>query len=115
MSSLSGLTLRLPSGAKGGELRIEVSSAWKNPSGFDPGANVTIAGIPVARSEGKRSARVDILDVLPHLETVELAPGVRVKIPVVTFNIASGAFDPVDLGAQARRVVHTKLVGTTFF
>ncbi len=115
MASLGGITLRLPSTAKGAELRIELTSAWKNPSGHDPGTTVTVAGIPITKGEGPQSSQVNVLPLVPKLETIELAPGVKIQIPVAQVGILGGSFDPANAGAQARRVVHTRLLDSTFF
>ncbi len=113
-AALAREKLRLRPGARGAELRIEVSSAWKMPSGHDPGANVSIAGIPIAKGAGKDSAQVRVLDLLPRLEAVELVPGTKVLIPTVTFTVIAGSFDASNIGATARRVVHTRLLGSTY-
>jgi hypothetical protein len=113
-TALAKEKVRLRPGARGAELRIEVSSAWKLPSGHDPGVNVTVAGIPVAKGEGKDSSQVRVLDVLPKLEPVELVPGTKIMIPTVTFTLLAGSFDASNIGATARRVMHTRLVGSTY-
>lgn len=111
--ALAGKTLRLPSTAKGAQMRIEVVSQWKLPSGHDPGTDVSMLGIPVAKGEGKKSTRVELLNPVPKLEAVELAPGVKVTVPTVTFTIIAVNGDPANIGAKPRRVVHARLLDAT--
>ena len=108
--ALQGKKLRMPSSATLAEMRIEVSSDWKMPSGHDPGTDVTILGIPVAKGEGKKSTKVELLDPIPKIEMVELAPDVKVPIPQINLKIVAVQGDPADIGAKPRRVVHTKLL-----
>ena len=108
--ALQGKKLRMPSSATLAEMRIEVSSDWKMPSGHDPGTDVSILGIPVAKGEGKKSTRVELLDPIPKIEMVELAPDVKVPIPQINLKIVAVQGDPADIGAKPRRVVHTKLL-----
>lgn len=108
--ALQGKKLRMPSSATLAEMRIEVSSDWKMPSGHDPGTDVSILGIPVAKGEGKKSTKVELLDPIPKIEMVELAPDVKVPIPQINLKIVAVQGDPADIGAKPRRVVHTKLL-----
>ena len=111
-AALKGKKLRVPSTAKRAEMRIEITSAWKLPSGHDPGTDVTILGAPVAKGEGKQSTKVAILDPLPKLSkgALELAPGIVVPAVSVELNVLSVQADPVNIGAKPRRIVHTRLI-----
>lgn len=109
-AALKGKKLRMPSTATRAEMRIELTSEWKLPSGHDPGVDVEVLGLPVAKGEGKQSSKVTILDPIPKLATVELAPDVKVPIPVIAVDILAVKGDPADLGAKPRRVVHTRLL-----
>jgi hypothetical protein len=109
-ASLNGKKLRMPSSATRAELRIEVTSAWKLPSGHDPGTDVTIFGAPVAKGEGKQSSKVAILDPIPKLRTVELAPDIKVTVPTVSLDVLAVSGDPANVGAKPRRIVHTRLL-----
>jgi len=109
-TALKGKKLRLPSTAKRAEMRIEVTSAWKLPSGHDPGADVTLFGLPVAKGEGKQSTKVSILDPIPKIRVVELAPDIKVPILSVNADIISVAGDSANIGAKPRRIVHTRLI-----
>jgi hypothetical protein len=108
--ALQGKKLRMPSTATLAEMRIEIVSDWKMPSGHDPGTDVSILGVPVAKGEGKKSTKIDLLDPIPKIEMVELAPDVKVPIPQVNVRILAVQGDPADIGAKPRRVVHTRLL-----
>jgi len=114
-AALKGKTLRLPSTAKGARMRIEVVSEWKMPSGHDPGTDVSVLGIPVAKGEGKKSTSVELLNLRPKLASVELGPGVKVTVPTVGMTIIGVNGDPANIGAKPRRVVHARLLGSQVF
>jgi hypothetical protein len=109
-AALAGKKLRMPSTAKGARMRIEIVSEWKMPSGHDPGTDVSVLGVPVAKGEGKKSTSVELLNPLPKLETVELGPGVKVTVPIVQVTVIAVNGDPADIGARPRRVVHARLL-----
>ena len=108
--ALQGKKLRMPSSATLAEMRIEIVSDWKMPSGHDPGTDVSVLGVPVAKGEGKKSTKIDLLDPIPKLVTVELAPDVKVAVPQINLTIIAVQGDPADIGAKPRRVVHTRLL-----
>jgi hypothetical protein len=112
LGDLKGKKLRMPSSATKAEMKIEITSAWKLPSGHDPGADVTVAGIPVHKGEGKESTKVTILDPIPKIHMTEIAPGVVVPVPVVNFTIIGTNGDPANIGASPRRVVHSHLLAS---
>lgn len=107
---LQGKKLRMPSTATLAEMRIEVSSDWKMPSGHDPGTDVSVLGIPVAKGEGKKSTKLDLLDPIPKIAMVEIAPDVKIPVPQINLTIVAVHGDPADIGARPRRVVHTRLL-----
>jgi hypothetical protein len=109
--ALRSKKLRLPSSARGAEMRIEIVSTWKLPSGHDPGVDVSVLGLPVAKGEGKQSTKVELLP-LPKITTVDLAKDVPIPIPVVTVDALAVHGDPADLGAKPRRVIHTRVLDT---
>jgi hypothetical protein len=108
--ALKGKKLRMPSTAKRAEMRIEVTSDWKMPSGHDPGVDVSVLGLPLAKGEGKQSTMVEVLPLLPKVTMVKLAPDVDIEIPVVSIDALAVHGDPADIGAKPRRVVHTRLI-----
>jgi hypothetical protein len=108
--ALQGKKLRMPSTATLAEMRIEIVSEWKMPSGHDPGTDVSVLGLPVAKGEGKKSTKIDILDPIPKIEMVELAPDVKIPVPQINLRIVAVQGDPADIGAKPRRVVHTRLL-----
>lgn len=77
-----------PSGGKGMRLTVRVRSRYVLPSGADPGVNLSIAGIPLARGESSNSTTIRLLD--PRIENG---------------NVGSVGFDVSDIGAQARRLI----------
>lgn len=109
-AALVGTKLRLPSTARRAEMRIEITSAWKMPTGHDPGTDVSLFGLPVAKGEGKKSTKVSILDPIPKLRMVELAPDIKVPVVSVNVDVLSVAGDPANIGAKPRRIVHTRLI-----
>jgi hypothetical protein len=110
LAKLQGTKLRLPSTAKRAEVTIEVTSDWKLPSGHDPGVDVDVFHLPVKKGEGKKSTRVSLLDPIPKITTVDLAPGLNIPVPQVEVTIVRVEGDPADIGAKPRRIVHTRLV-----
>jgi len=108
--ALQGKKLRMPSSATLAEMRIEIVSDWKMPSGHDPGTDVSVLGLPVAKGEGKKSTKIDLLDPIPKIEMVELAPDVKVPVPQINLRIIAVQGDPADIRARPRRVVHTRLL-----
>ncbi len=112
-AALSGKPLRLPSGARGAELRIEVTSAWKLPSGADPGTEVELFGQTLKKGEGKQSSKVTLLDPIPRVRCISPDdPKNDMKLPLcgVQLRLFELAADPADIGARPRRIVHTRLV-----
>jgi hypothetical protein len=111
-TALKGKKLRLPSNATRAEMRIEVTSEWKLPSGHDPGVDVSLFGLPVSKGEGKQSTKVTVLDPIPKLksEVIEIAPGQKISIPSIEITVVAVHGDPVDIGARPRRIVHTRLI-----
>lgn len=111
-AALKGKKLRVPSTATGAEMRIEITSAWKLPSGHDPGADVTVFGAPVAKGEGKQSTKVAILDPIPKLraDVIEVMPGLKIPVVSVNIDILSVQGDPANIGSKPRRIVHTRLI-----
>jgi hypothetical protein len=88
---------------------VRVESRVQLPSGADPGLTVNILGVPVQKGQGPRSARIDILDVTPKLETKEerLPSGQTVSVPRLSVgNVLSMMGDLSDIGAKPQRMVH---------
>jgi hypothetical protein len=112
LEALRGKKLRLPGGTSGARMRIEVVSTWKLPSGHDPGTAVTLFHVPVTRGEGKQSTKVEILDPIPKLrvDQLEIAPGVKVPVVSLGLNLFSLHGDPANIGANPRRVIHSRLL-----
>ncbi len=112
---LGRTTLRLPSTAQGANLRIELTSAWKLPSGHDPGAQVELFGRALTKGEGKAATRVAILP-LPKVTCVSPDdPKNELKLPIcgVTAPLIATDADPADLGAKPRRIVSTRVLEST--
>ncbi len=115
MATLAGRKLRIPPSAKRVQMKIEVVSAWKLPSGQDPGTDLTVFHIPVSKGEGKDSAKVSVLDPIPkvRIDYLEIGPGVKIPVPSVQLEIFSATTDPSNIGAKPRRVIHSHLVDST--
>ncbi|MCA9511989.1 MAG: hypothetical protein KC560_14860, partial [Myxococcales bacterium] len=115
LGELEGKRLRMPVGARGVSLELAVSSAWKLPSGNDPGLAVdAFGGIPLKKGEGKKSPRISLLDPLPRIVNVPLTPDGKttIPVPVLQLRVFETTADPTDVGAKPRRVVHARLVRT---
>ncbi|MDF2691809.1 MAG: hypothetical protein K0S65_192 [Labilithrix sp.] len=112
LASLQGKKLQLAPGTTRAVMKIEVVSAWRLPSGQDPGSDVTLFHIPVAKGEGKDSAKVSILDPIPKLRVdyYEPSPGVKIPLLSIQLDIFSATTDPSNLGAKPRRVIHSRLL-----
>ena len=89
--ALKGKKLRPPSAATQAEMRIEIVSEMKMPSGHDPGVDVSVLGLPIAKGDGPQSTQVRILDPF-------------------SLSFLAGTADPSDVGAKPRRVVHTRVL-----
>ncbi len=97
-------------GGRGTVSRIAVDTALKLPSGHDPGADVTLAGVTVKKGEGETSTKVKILDPTPRLVRITLAPNTNVTLVVPEFTAIGTDGDPADIGVGPQRVVHARVV-----
>lgn len=112
---LARKTLRLPSSAKGAVMKLEVSSAWKLPSGHDPGTQVELFGRALTKGEGKASTKVVIL-APPRVHCISPDdPKNDLKLPLCGLELPLFGTDgdPADVGAKPRRIVHTRLLEST--
>jgi hypothetical protein len=116
LAALKGKKLRLPSTVSRAVMRIEITSAWKLPSGQDPGTDITLFHIPIAKGEGKDSPKMTILDPVPkfHVDYIEIGGPGGVKIPIVSVQIDlfNTNADPSNIGARPRRIVHAHPLDT---
>jgi hypothetical protein len=115
VAALSRRRLRIPAGASGLRVRVKVTSQTKLPSGHDPGLAISALRIPLKKGEGKNSTRVGILEPVLGVTTQENqnpGGGDPLQLPTLKagIDIFSLAGDPVDIGADARRVVHVELL-----
>jgi hypothetical protein len=110
--ALKSQVLRVPKTGHGATIAIRVTSREALPSGADPGLTVSVLGIPIQEGAGEKSARIDILDVVPKLEVeeIELDSGQVYKVPTVKLpRILSITADPSDIGSPAQRMVHARV------
>ncbi|AKV04222.1 hypothetical protein AKJ09_10885 [Labilithrix luteola] len=94
LEALKGKKLVMRGGPSATRLHVEVVSAWKMPSGTDTGLDVDILGMPIKKGDGPSSPRISLLD--PKTGT-----------------IVAGFGDLSDIGAKARRIVHTRVLDAT--
>jgi len=112
LAALRARPLRIPKTGFGVSFRIRVVSRVQMPSGADPGLAVSVAGIPVKKGRGPRSASIDVLQLVPKVSTsyVDLPNGHTVLVPKVEgLRILSVNFDPADIGAKEQRMVRAHL------
>jgi hypothetical protein len=116
-NALRGRPLRVPAGTRGMAITVEVTSRAALPSGFGPGVDVSLLNIPLkkAPADQKRPRRVEILKIDPKVEVVPPDPSLSspFKLPSVRIQLGTFfglAFDPVDIGVPAQRVVHARVV-----
>jgi hypothetical protein len=111
-AALESRVLSVPKTGHGATIAIRVVSREALPSGADPGLAVSVLGIPVQEGRGDKSARIDILDVVPklELEEIELDSGQVYRVPTVKLpRIVAIAADPSDIGSPAQRMVHARV------
>jgi hypothetical protein len=108
--ALKRIKLRMPSTARGAEMRIEVMSDWKLPSLHDPGVDSSVFSIGVGAGEGAQSTKVAVLDVLPTVHMAEITKGLTLPVPKVAGDAFAADGDLADLSARPQRVVRTKLL-----
>ena len=106
---LSGKKLRLPSTASSAEMKVEITSAWKLPSGHDTGTDVTLGGIRTQKGDGKQSSSVAVLDVVKYRE-VQVTKDFKVPVITPDPDLISVHGDSVNAGAKPRRIVQAKLL-----
>lgn len=104
--------VKLPKDSKGIDLEILIESRVQMPSGTDPGVNLNLFGLPLAKGEGKRSTRVDILSSLPKLKVDESAaarnePYLKQRLEL---DVARSGFDLSDLSGKRTRMVRARVV-----
>jgi hypothetical protein len=116
LAGLKGKKLRLASNVSRAVMRIEVTSAWKMPSGQDPGTDITLFHIPISKGEGKDSPKMTILDPIPkfHVDYLEVGGpnGAKIPLPSIELDLFSTNADPTNIGAKPRRVVHAHVLDT---
>lgn len=113
LASLRGKKLNLRGGTTRAVMRLEVKSAWKLPSGHDPGVEMSVFHVPLKKGEGKQSTRVKVLEPEVGVSEIMISPGVTLKVPYFHVTILGIAGDPADIGAAPRRVIHTRALETT--
>ncbi len=95
-------------------MHIEIVSAYKMPSGADPGTDVTLLHVPLKKGDGKKSSRIDLLDPIPKIVTVDPPADSTspVKLPrtEARWTIISMQGDVSDIGARPRRIVHGRVL-----
>lgn len=111
---LASAVLRLPSTAKGARLEVVVTSAWKLPSGHDPGAKVSLFGQDLTKGGGKAATQIAVLP-LPKVVCVSADdPKNELKLPIcgISAPLVATDGDPADIGAKPRRIVSTRVASS---
>ncbi len=95
-------------------MRLALESKHQLPSGRSPGLTLSLLGIPLKNAPKKNVTRIDILK--PHasveiVETPDPGGGAPLRLPALQLgvNILGVKGDPVDSGANARRVVSVRV------
>ena len=111
-AALARRALRIPRTGYGMSFRLRVSSRVQLPSGADPGLATSILNIPITKGDGPKSARIEILNILPKLTPSEVVLPSGQKLHAVELrlgNLLSITGDPADIGSRPRRMVHAHL------
>lgn len=110
-AALKSRPLRVAKTGYGVTFRMRVTSRVQLPSGNDPGVDVNLLGIPINKGEGPKSARVDILNVLPKVtESKQRLPsGQEISVPKLELPVISAIFDLADIGGTPIRMVRAHL------
>jgi hypothetical protein len=112
-AGLAGTKLRMPDRAQRAEMRVEITSTWKIPSGHDPGTDVSVFGVDTSKGDGKNSPQVAVLDVLPKVRVVQLSRDLKVPVVIVDPDVIRIKGDAANTNAKPRRVVHARLLSST--
>jgi hypothetical protein len=115
LHTLRDKRLRIPRGAQGLSISLEVRSHVQLPSGHDPGLAVSALGIPLKKGDGKNSSRIDILKPDLGVDVVENPTSSSddpQKLPRLRagINVFGLSADPMDIGAVPRRVLHVRVL-----
>lgn len=113
---LAAQTVKVPPG-RAVEFIYEVKSEVQLPSGRSPGLAVEVAGIPVKKGRDEKSSKISILTPILKFESQsqpdpERNGKVTQTLPQLVYGISVLGLDadPVDLLAEERQVVHTRLI-----
>lgn len=113
---LANQTVRVPNG-RAVEFTYEIKSDVLLPSGRAPGLGVEVLGIPLKEGRADNSSKISILTPKLNFESVSQPDPERngkvTQTPpqaVVGFTVVGIDGDIVDLGANERQVVHTRLI-----
>lgn len=113
---LASQTVKVPPG-RAVEFIYEVRSEVQLPSGRAPGLAVEVAGIPVKKGRDKKSSKISILTPVLKFESQSQADPERngkvtQTLPQLVYGISLLGLDAdaVDLLANERQVVHTRLI-----
>ncbi len=113
---LANQTVRVPNG-HAMEFIYEIRSDVLLPSGRAPGLGVDVLGLPVKKAPDEKSSKISILTPTLEFKSQSLPdPDHKGKIKQTPPQLVYGKSllgldaDPVDIGANARQVVRTRLI-----
>lgn len=104
-----GKKARVPDGAKGVAIKIELTSRNLLPSGHSPKTAVSLGGIPLTKGDDK-AVKVSILNPIPKIVLVPADADGKVMIPMAYVEIFGTNVDPTDIDARPRRVIAAKVL-----
>jgi len=107
--AVRGKKARVPSGAKGVAIKVELTSRNLLPSGHSPKTQLSVGGIPLTKGDDK-AVKVSILNPIPKIVLVPLDPEGNVMVPMAYVEIFGTNVDPTDIDARPRRVIASKVL-----
>jgi hypothetical protein len=102
LDAVRGKKARVPAGAKGVSIKIELTSRNLLPSGHSPKTELKVGGIPLTKGDDK-AVKVSVLNPIPKIVLVPLDSEGKVMVPMAYVEIFGTNIDPTDIGSRPRR------------
>lgn len=109
LDAVRGKKARVPGGAKGVAIKIELKSNNLLPSGHSPKTQLSVGGIPLTKGDDK-AIKVSVLNPIPKIVLVPMDAEGKVTLPMAYVEIFGTNVDPTDIDAHPRRVIAAKVL-----